>query len=98
MQTHGDVSKMEESCSFEIPITKFRSKQTLSEGLSSGRKELFPRVWNEGSGMDLSRGMATKLVHLEERKNEVRAMGKSPSVLALMISTLKPIFALACGG
>jgi hypothetical protein len=48
--------------------------------------------------MDLSRGMATKLVLLEERKNEVRAMGKFPTVLALTISALKPIFAPTRGG
>ena len=38
-------------------------------------------VWNEGSGTDLSRGTATKLVLLEERKNEVRSKGKFSTVL-----------------
>jgi hypothetical protein len=30
IQTHGDVSKMEESCSFEIPMAKLQSKQGRS--------------------------------------------------------------------
>ena len=59
------------------------------------RKGLSAHVWNEGSGTDLSRGTATKLVLLEERKNEVRSKGKFSTVLALTLSALKPIFAPA---
>jgi hypothetical protein len=37
-----------------------KDKWRINEGLSSRGKELSARVWNEGSGSNLSRGMATK--------------------------------------
>jgi hypothetical protein len=75
-----------------------KEKWRINEGLSSRGKELSARVWNEGSGSNLSRGMATEAYTFGGKENEVRAKGKFPTVLVLTLSALKPIFAPACEG
>ena len=61
-------------------------KRRKNGGLSSRGNESYMRVWNRGTRTNLSRGTATKVVLLEEWKNELRAKGKFPAVLAATLS------------
>ena len=51
-------------------------KRRKHEGFHSRGKEGKRRVWNEGTEEKLSREKASAAVLLEERKNELRALGK----------------------
>jgi hypothetical protein len=53
-----------------------KEKWRISEGLSSRGKELSARVWNEGSGSNLSRGMATEAYTFGGMEKRGQSQGK----------------------
>jgi len=67
-------------------------EQRKSGWLSSRGKESYMRVWNEGTRTNLSGGTASKVVFLEEWKNELRTKGNFPTVLVATLSSLANLY------